>query len=132
MPRTRSTPRTYKTRWFQNSLTCPLSFFSACLSVLGVRRSVFGDLLFIFVAYRQQHVLGVIQITALFAVIFEYTRLDDRVHRAGFFAKAAEDALGQVDVVLRGAPCAVLAFGHFDLCLLYTSPSPRDRTRSRM
>ena len=26
----------------------------------------------------------------------------------------------------------VFSFGHYYVCLLYTSPSPRDRTRSRM
>ena len=29
-------------------------------------------------------------------------------------------------------PCIKHVFLHIDICLLYTSPSPRDRTRSRM
>src|ERR1019366_1401084 len=86
-----------------------------CLPVLGIRRPVLGDLLFIFNAHRQHHRLRVIQFAALLAVILEHARFDNRVHRTGLFAEAAEDALGQVDVILRSAPCAVLTFGHFDL-----------------
>ena len=31
-----------------------------------------------------------------------------------------------------GVPALVVALNKCDICLLYTSPSPRDRTRSRM
>ena len=45
-------------------------------------------------------------------------------------ARAVEEELGSFfdknDLVLDGGPCLV------GICLLYTSPSPRDRTRSRM
>jgi hypothetical protein len=58
---------------------------------------------FVAVAHGQQHVLGEIQVTALFAVVFEDRRFDDRIHRTAFFAEAAINALGQVDVVARGA-----------------------------
>ena len=44
---------------------------------------------------------------ALVEVVFVDMGLDDRVHRAGFLAEPAEDALEQVDVVARGAAGAV-------------------------
>src|SRR6266567_3769948 len=59
------------------------------------------------VAHREQHFLGVVEVAALLAVVLEDARLDDRVHRAGLLAQAAEDALGEVDVVARGAARSV-------------------------
>jgi hypothetical protein len=47
-------------------------------------------------------------------VVLENAGLDDGIDRAGFLAEAAEDALGQVDVVARGAPTAVALLGGFD------------------
>jgi hypothetical protein len=41
-------------------------------------------------------------------VVFIDPRLDNRIHRAGLLAEPAENALGQVDVVSRGAARAVL------------------------
>src|SRR3989449_5462087 len=76
-------------------------------AVGGVRGAVAGDLLLVAVAYGEQHFLGVIEVAALLAVVLEDVRLDDRVHRAGLLAQAAEDALGEVDVVARGAARAV-------------------------
>jgi hypothetical protein len=73
-----------------------------------------GDLFFVAVAHGQQHVLGEVQVAALLAVVFEVVGLDDAVHRAAFFAETAEDALGQVDVVARGAAAAVGAHLAFD------------------
>jgi hypothetical protein len=80
----------------------------------GVAGAIFGDLGFVAVAHGQQHFLGVVQVAALLAVVFEDARLDDRIDRAGFFAEAAEDALVQVDVVARGAATAVGALLRFD------------------
>src|SRR5690606_26435570 len=40
---------------------------------------------------------------------FVVRTLDDRIHRAGFLAEAAIDALRHVDIVAGGAPRAVLA-----------------------
>ena len=65
--------------------------------------AVGGDLGLVAVAHGQQHVLGEVEVAALLAVVFEDVGLDDGVHRAALFAEAAEDALGQVDVVARGA-----------------------------
>ncbi len=47
-------------------------------------------------------------------MVLEVVRLDDAVHRAAFFAEAAEDALGEVDVVARRAAAAVGAHLGFD------------------
>ena len=47
-------------------------------------------------------------------MVFEDAGFDDGVDRAGFFAEAAEDALGQIDVVARGAAGAVGALFRFD------------------
>ena len=78
-------------------------------SAASARAFVGADLVFVAVADGQQHLLGVVQVAALLAVVLEDVRLDDRIDRAGFFAEAAEDALGQVDVVARGAARAVVA-----------------------
>ena len=61
------------------------------------------------VADRQQHRLGQVEVAALLDVVLVDAGLDDRVHRAGLLAKAAEDALEEVDVVAGGAARAVLA-----------------------
>src|SRR3989442_2777529 len=70
----------------------------------GARRC---DLLFIAVADREQHLLGVNQIAPPLPVILQDVRFDDRIDRTAFFAESAEYALGQVDVVARRAPRAV-------------------------
>ena len=55
----------------------------------------------------------------------------------GFFeaaAKGAEEAaaeLGDVEIIYTG-PTDTTAEGQIEVCLLYTSPSPRDATLSRM
>ena len=71
--------------------------------------AVGGDLRLVAVADREQHLLGVDQVAAPLAVVLEDARLDDRVDRAALLAEAAEDALGEVDVVARGAARAVVA-----------------------
>ena len=43
-----------------------------------------------------------------------------------------EPAQALDEVGLERYCCRRMYIGHIDLCLLYTSPSPRDRTRSRM
>src|SRR5258708_19304432 len=58
-----------------------------------------GDLRFVAIAHRQQHVLREVQVAALFAVIFENVRLDDRIDGAAFFTETAENAFAQIDVV---------------------------------
>ena len=68
-----------------------------------------GDFLLVAVADREQHVLREVQVAALLAVVLEDVRLDDRIDRAALLAEAAEDALGQVDVVARRAARAVVA-----------------------
>src|SRR6266516_5905133 len=76
-------------------------------AVGGVRGAVAGDLLLVAVAHREQHFLGVVEVSALLAVVLEDARLDDRIHRAGLLAQAAEDAFGEIDVVARGAARSV-------------------------
>src|SRR5437879_7975010 len=60
-------------------------------AVGGVRGAVAGDLLLVAVAHREQHFLGVIEVSALLAVVLEDARLDDRIHRAGLLAQSAEE-----------------------------------------
>src|SRR5437868_7521036 len=79
---------------------------SAVFRVRLLRR---GDLFLVAVADREQHVLGEVQVAALLAVVFEGLRLDDRIDRAALLAEAAEDALGEIDVVARRAARAVVA-----------------------
>src|SRR5260221_9977384 len=79
------------------------------LTVCRVVRTVLGDLVFILIANREQHRLGINQVTAPLAMIFEDARLDDRIDRARLLAKAAENAFGEIDVVARGAARSVVA-----------------------
>src|SRR3989339_2063574 len=72
-----------------------------------VGRPTFGDLRLQAVADRQQLRLGHDVLAARVEVVFVDVRLDDRVHRAGFLAEPAVDALEQVDVVARSAAGAV-------------------------
>jgi hypothetical protein len=65
---------------------------------------------FVTVAYGQQHVLGEIQVAAFFTVVFQDVGFNDGVHRAAFFAEAAEDAFGQINIVAGGAAAAVRAY----------------------
>src|SRR5690606_29333172 len=79
---------------------------------LAIRRIGFkvrGDRPLPLVPVRQQFRLVVEQLLAALRRIFEVWPFDDRVHRAGFLAEAAIDALGHVDVVARGAAAAILA-----------------------
>src|SRR5690606_11751375 len=73
-----------------------------------------GDFGFVAVAYGEQHVFGEVKIAALFAVVFVDMRFHDGVHGAAFFTEAAENALGEIDVVARGATGAVVALVRFD------------------
>src|SRR3970040_718852 len=82
---------------------------SCWLAVAGVFSPVAGDALLVAIAHREQHGLGVVEIPPLLAVVLDDARLDDRIHRAGLLAEAAEDALGEVDVVPRGAAGSVFA-----------------------
>src|SRR6478736_8793847 len=60
---------------------------SNMLAIGRVGSAVLGDLLLVAVAHREQHLLGVVQVAALFAVVLEDVGLDDRVHRAGLLAQ---------------------------------------------
>src|SRR3546814_3975920 len=62
-----------------------------------------GDFRLVAVANGKQHVFGVVQVAALFSVVFGNMRFDDGVDRTAFFAEATENAFGQIDVVARGA-----------------------------
>ena len=54
------------------------------------------------------------------------------------FLRRVRIGVGATQVICRGLmprwsqPCRLILFASHKLCLLYTSPSPRDRTRSRM
>src|SRR5687768_16089411 len=85
------------------------------LAVAGVFGPVAGDALLVAIAHREQHGLGVVEIPPLLAVVLEDARLDDRVHRAGLLAEAAENALHQVDVVARGAARAIFSLFAFNV-----------------
>src|SRR4030067_1590054 len=96
--------------WLFSYLSLCIHLWQKFLSVFGVGRACGGNLLFVLVADRQQRLLGVHQVAALLAVIFENLGFDDRIHRAGFLAESAVDALGQIDVIARGAARTVGAF----------------------
>src|SRR6185369_14316937 len=90
------------------------SVFGGVSAVLGVSRFGGRDLGFVAVADGQQHVLGEVQVAALFAVVLQDRGLDDRIDRAAFLAEAAEDAFRQVDVVAGGAARPVGPLVRFD------------------
>src|SRR3546814_14036723 len=73
-----------------------------------------GDFRLVAVANGKQHVFGVVQVAALFSVVFGNMRFDDGVDRTAFFAEATENAFGQIDVVARGAAGAVVALFGLD------------------
>src|SRR4029079_17332570 len=95
---------------FLNTFYCSLE----ASAIRGVGLAVFGDLLFVGIPDREQHRLGIDKVAALLAVVLEDARLDDRIHRARLLAEAAEDALGEIDVVARGAARAVGALVRLD------------------
>src|SRR3989344_7265653 len=83
-------------------------------AIRRVLRAVRGNLSFQTVAKRQQLLLGDNLLTAVFLVELEDPRQNDGIHRAGLFAEPAVDALEQIDIVARGASCAVRALFRFD------------------
>src|SRR5690606_9227324 len=83
-------------------------------AVPGVRLPVGRDFLFVAVTDGEEHLLGEVQVAPLLAVVLVDVRLDDGIHRAGFLAESAEDALREIDIVTGGAPGAVLALGGLD------------------
>src|SRR5690606_1310886 len=73
-----------------------------------------GDFGFVAVAHGEQHVFGEVEVAALFTVVFVDVGFHDRVHGAAFLTEAAENALGEIDVVARGATGAVVALVRLD------------------
>ena len=100
--------------WHCRYRPCLFGFPSNPLSVRRVLGTIFCDLSFVSIADGEQHFFGVNQIAARLAVIFDYPGFNDGIHRAGLFAKATEDALGEIDVVARRTACAVIALLRFD------------------
>src|SRR5690606_1973980 len=66
-------------------------------AVAGVGGAVSRDLRFVLVTDRQQLFLGHDLLAALLEMEVRNARLDDGIHRAGFLAEAAVDALEQID-----------------------------------
>src|SRR3989304_5598808 len=79
------------------------------LAISCILSAILRDLLFVHVTDREQHRLGIDQVPAFLAVVFEDARLHNRVDRARFLAEAAENALGEINVVARRAARAVVA-----------------------
>src|SRR3546814_19064515 len=77
----------------------------------GVGGAALGDLGFEPVPACQQLLLVDDVLAAILEVVFEHVGFDDGVHRAGFLAKPAEDALEQVHVVARGGRGALGGLG---------------------
>src|SRR5262245_26352344 len=74
-------------------------------SLLSIRRVgglVGADQRVITLTHGEQLVLGHDVLAAMLHVVLVDARQDDGVHRAGFLAEAAVDALEEVDVVTRG------------------------------
>src|SRR5215467_5593761 len=80
-----------------------------CSPVRRVEGHVARDLTFPAVAVCKQALLVVVELLARLGGEFEVRALHDGVHRTGFLAKTAIDALHHVDVVAGGPPRAVVA-----------------------
>src|SRR5688572_25501064 len=80
---------------------------ASILAIPSIRRFVGGDHGFVAVADGQQLVFGHDVLAAVLHVVLMDAGFDDRIDRAGFFAKAAIDALKQIDIVARRASRAV-------------------------
>src|SRR5215469_4315941 len=76
-------------------------------SVRGVGGLVGRDHRFVALAHREQLVLAHDVLTALLHVVLVNAGEHDGIHRTGFLAEAAVDALEEIDVVARGAPGAI-------------------------
>src|SRR6185312_366096 len=79
------------------------------LSIRRVQLQVAGDLPLPAVAVRQKPFLAVVKFFARLGREFEIRTFDDGVHRAGFLAQPAINALHHVDVVAGGAARAIFA-----------------------
>ena len=64
-------------------------------------------------------------------LIRELIAIPEQVHQGDFVLKLA-DGVAHADATLRDYVVTPQLNACFNDCLLYTSPSPRDRTRSRM
>jgi hypothetical protein len=51
------------------------------------------------IAYSQQHLFGEIQISTLFAVVFQDVGFDNRVNGTAFFTKTAKNTFRQINVI---------------------------------
>jgi len=70
---------------------------SARSAIGRIRGTVLGDLLLVALPDGEQHLLGVVKVAARLAVVLQDSRLDDRVHRAGFLAEPAINASEHAD-----------------------------------
>src|SRR4051812_25201818 len=61
-------------------------------TISGIGCTSSGDFIFIAIPHRQQHFLGVVKVTAFFAVVLQDVGLDNRIDRTRLFAETAEDA----------------------------------------
>src|SRR5579885_1054496 len=113
-PRHRSQPRACRRGRTAHPATWFVLRYLSRLPVHRVAGAIGGDLRLEHLAHPEQFLLGHDQVAALLAVILVKAGLHDRVHRAGLLAEAAEDALGEIDVVARGAAGAVGALPGLD------------------
>ena len=116
-----------------------LAFASLALSIVGIKSQLFQTIqfLFLFIALMSLVVLGVQSKT----IQFNANRLKKQIIGwllSSFFSILiwlfAQKDFQSIFPALRGYKKALNTLEPFAIyaCLLYTSPSPRDRTRSRM
>ena len=63
--------------------------------------------------------------------ILKLTRSSEKKFKQGNFKGAIDDKM-KANAILKSKSCDEKIIAKYRDCLLYTSPSPRDRTRSRM
>ena len=66
------------------------------------------------------------------SIIFVLLGFDPVYALYTFFISPISSTYGISELFVKATPLALIAIGLSYCCLLYTSPSPRDRTRSRM
>jgi hypothetical protein len=64
------------------------------LAIWGIRSAVSGNIFFILITDREQHIFSEIQIAPLVSKVLKNIGFHNGINRASFFTKAAENTLG--------------------------------------
>src|SRR5699024_9580130 len=93
---------------------CKSHDWAPALTIRSIDSATLGNFVFVTIANSKQHIFGVIEIPALFPVVFMNMCFHDGIYRTALFAKATKDTFCQIDIVALGAASAVFALVRFD------------------